>query len=263
MARKPTRPAARSSPAARKKSPARAKAASPKAKPGKAQSAKPRTPKKQARPSKTPARKPAAKAPRKPTTRPASTPTLDPSRTPLLRASLAVSLDGYIADTSGSVDWLYNFFSPEIDFMGFLRTIGATIYGRTTFDWALAQGHAGPADPAAPGGKAIVLTRRPLENPPAGVEAFSGDVRELATRLRAELAGTGKDIWLMGGGQSISPFHEAGLVDRWELSFIPILLGNGIPLFPAHSRGFGSLKLTRNRILKNGIVEAWYEPVRD
>lgn len=180
----------------------------------------------------------------------------------MLRASLAVSLDGYIADPTGGVDWLNNYFSPEIDFIGFMRTIGATIYGRTTFDWALAQGHAGAVNPDAPGGKAIVLTHRPIENCPAGVETFSGDVRELASRLRAELKGTGKDIWLMGGGRSIAPFHEAGIVDRWELSIIPILLGNGIPLFPPHSRGFGGLKLARTRALSNGIVEAWYEPAR-
>lgn len=187
---------------------------------------------------------------------------IDPNREPLMRASLAVSVDGYIADVSGGVDWLNDYFSPEIDFMGFLRTIGATIYGRTTFDWAMAQGHAGASDPNAPGGKAIVLTRRPIENCPAGVEAFGGDVRELAARLRAELKGTGKDVWLMGGGRSIEPFHEAGLVDRWELSIIPIVLGNGVPLFPAHSRGFGALRLTRTRVLENGIVEAWYEPKR-
>lgn len=187
---------------------------------------------------------------------------IDPNREPLMRASLAVSADGYIADVSGGVDWLNDYFSPEIDFMGFLRTIGATIYGRTTFDWAMAQGHAGATDPTAPGGRAIVLTRRPIENCPAGVEAFGGDVRELAATLRAELKGTGKDVWLMGGGRSIAPFHEAGLVDRWELSIIPILLGNGIPLFPPHSRGFGALRLTRTRVLENGIVEAWYEPKR-
>ena len=186
----------------------------------------------------------------------------DPNREPLFRASLAVSLDGYIADVSGSVDWLNTYFSPEIDFAGFLRTIGATVYGRTTYDWALAQGFTGAADPAAPGGRPIVLTRRPIENRPEGVETFSGDVRELAARLRQELRGTGRDVWLMGGGISIASFHEAGLVDRWELTIIPILLGNGVPLFPPHSRGFDSVRLVRSRALEAGLLEAWFEPAR-
>lgn len=135
-----------------------------------------------------------------------------------------------------------------------MRSIGATVYGRTTYDWAVRHGA------FAGGGRAVVLTHRPIEKPPKGVESFSGDVRDLAARLRRELTGTGKDIWLMGGGLSIAPFHEAGLVDRWELAIIPKLLGAGIRLFPNHPRGVERLRLTRSRALKNGIVEAWYEP---
>lgn len=172
---------------------------------------------------------------------------------PLFRAALAVSLDGYIADSKGSVDWLNAYFSREIDFMAFANTIGITVCGRKTFDISLSQGHGG-------GGRAVVLTHRPLKKPSPGLEAFSGDVRELAGRLRAELAGTGKDIWLMGGGESIAPFHAAGLVDRWELGIIPVLLGDGIPLFPKNSLPPRGLRLTHSRTLKNGIVEAWYEP---
>lgn len=173
---------------------------------------------------------------------------------PLLRAMLAVSLDGYIADARGGVGWLDPYFSPEIDFMGFMKTIGATVMGRTTYDWSIKQGHGSPG-----AGRTIVLTRRPLANPPAGVEVFSGDTRELAARLREELAGTGRDIWLMGGGNSLAAFHEHGLVDRWELGIIPVLLGDGIPLFPKHARGLDALRLAKSRTLSNGIVEAAYE----
>ncbi len=179
-----------------------------------------------------------------------------PSKSPLFRAYLAITLDGYIADTSGNVDFLNNYMSPEIDFGGFMSTIGATVYGRTTFDWAVSHGFFGE------GGRAVVLTRRPIPGQPKGVEAFSGDVRELAGRLRRELAGTGKDIWLMGGGLSIAAFHEAGLIDRWELSIIPVTLGDGIPLFPKHSRGLSGLKLAHSRSLRNGIVVVHYEPTK-
>lgn len=173
---------------------------------------------------------------------------------------LAISLDGYIADAGGNVEWLNPFMSPEIDFPGFMRTIGATIYGRTTFDWAVKHGFLSTGDNA--GGKVVVMTRRPIENLPPGVEIFDGDVRELAARLKAELAGAKevKDIWLMGGGLSIAPFHEAGLVDRWEISIIPVLLGEGIPLFPRRSHAVESLTLVKSRTLSNGIVEGWYVP---
>ena len=208
-------------------------------------------------------REAARTSPRRPRATPRSTPG-SRHTVPLLRAMLAVSLDGYIADKAGGVGWLDPFNSPEFDFAAFIRSIGATIYGRATFDWALAHGHLTSGDGA--GGKVIVLTHRPIENCPPGVEAFSGDVRELAARLKRELAGDAtretKDVWLMGGGLSITPFHEAGLVERWELAIIPVLLGDGIPLCPRREHAVESLKLVRSRAFKNGMVEAWYQGAR-
>ncbi len=63
----------------------------------------------------------------------------------------------------------------------------------------------------------------------------------------------------MGGGESIEAFRAAGLVDRLELRVIPVLLGDGVPLFPRHARGDERWKLTNNRAFKNGVVELWYE----
>lgn len=194
--------------------------------------------------------------------KPAKNPTPKARRdlhTPLVRAALAVSLDGFIADADGGVAWLNPFFSPEIDFAGFMKSIGVAVMGGKTFDDALKlEG----GESMMGGGKCIVVTHRPLANPLAGVETFAGDVRELAARLRLELAGTGKDIWLMGGGQAIDAFRAAGLVDRYELSIMPVLLGSGIPLFPTHARGLESVRQTHCRTLTNGIVEVWYESVR-
>lgn len=176
-------------------------------------------------------------------------------RDPLLRAALAISIDGYIARRDGDVEWLHSYHSPEIDFAGFRKTIGATVYGRATYDFAMTLGRG-----IGSGGRAVVLTHRPIADAPRGVEAFGGDVRELAARLRRELAGTGRDIWLIGGGRSIASFRAHGLVDRWELSIVPVMLGEGIPLFPPGSGGLDAFRLTRSRTLRNGIVEVWYEP---
>jgi dihydrofolate reductase len=57
---------------------------------------------------------------------------------PLFRAYLAVSLDGYIADRKGGVGWLDPYFTPQIDFQAFWRTIGAMVMGRATYDWTVA-----------------------------------------------------------------------------------------------------------------------------
>ena len=176
---------------------------------------------------------------------------------PRFRAYLAMSLDGYIADAAGEVGWLDPYFSPEIDFPAFFGTIGASVMGRATWDWAVRHGHS-----IDPGGRTIVQTHRPLGSVAPGIETFAGDPRELAADLRRELRGTGKDVWLMGGGQSLAGFDEHGLVDRWELGVVPVLLGEGVPLFPRRARPVTPLRLVHSRTLGNGVVRVEYEPER-
>lgn len=177
----------------------------------------------------------------------------------LLRVYIAMSLDGYIASRDGTFDWLAPYFTPEVNFDAFAATIGVVVWGRKTFDQARERGEYHKES-----GRVVVMTHRPLPmDVPAGIEAFAGDVRELAARLKRELAGTGKDVWIGGGGESIRPFHEAGLIDRWEVAVIPELLGDGLPLF-VRREGAGpeTLRLTHTRVLSNGILETRYEPAR-
>ena len=173
----------------------------------------------------------------------------------LLRAYLALSVDGYIADRDGGVAWLERFHSPEIDYAEFSKTIGAAVVGRRTYDQAIEGGWWRP-----PAETTVILTHRPIVDAPESVESFAGDVRELADRLRRNLQESGKDVWLMGGGESLWPFHEAGCVDRWELFYIPVLLGEGVPLFPRCSHALEDLRLTHSKAYSNGILEARYEP---
>jgi dihydrofolate reductase len=180
----------------------------------------------------------------------------------LFRASIATSLDGYIATCDGGVGWLDPYFSPEIDFKGFMAEIGAILVGRATYDQSRGMGFGSSRS----GPRSIVLTHRPIERPPRGVEAFSGDLRALADDLRREIEAPGprqgKDVWLIGGGLSIRSFHELGLVDRFEIRVMPVLLGDGIPLFPRRAGGELPLKLVKSRSLTNGIVELHYEPAK-
>jgi len=174
----------------------------------------------------------------------------------LFRVYIAVSIDGYIADSDGGVAWLDPYFSDEIDFAGFSSTIGATVMGRRTFDQAIAASEWRPTS-----ARTVVLTHRPIEHAPPSVRSFAGDVRELAATLRHEVEPAGKDVWLMGGGESIRSFNEAGLVDRWELFTIPVMLGAGVPLFPrGEDTGF-ELTPIHSKTYKNGIIEVWYEPL--
>lgn len=114
------------------------------------------------------------------------------------------------------------------------------------------------------------MTHRPIANLPKGVEVYNGDSAELIARLKREIAkdqkkksSEKKDIWLIGGGDSIVSFHQAGLIDRWEIFIAPIMLGEGIPLFPKNAAGPAHLQLTYfKRYEKTGFLEAWYEPRR-
>jgi len=176
----------------------------------------------------------------------------------LFRVNIAVSIDGYIADTDGGIAWLDPYFSDEIDFAGFFSTIGATVMGRRTFDQAIAASAWRPTS-----ARTIVLTHRPIDDAPPAVRPYAGDIRSLADTLRHEVEPSGKDVWLMGGGESIRSFNEAGLVDRWELCTVPVMLGAGVPLFPpGESTGF-ELTPIHSKTHQNGILEVWYEPRED
>jgi dihydrofolate reductase len=194
------------------------------------------------------------------------------SKAPRVRAYIAVSLDGYIADAGGGADWLHPYFTDEIDFGAFMRTIGVTIMGRTTFEFARKLHGRGSApgderasasdDPDSIGGATTVVhTRRPLDAPRAEAAPYRGDPAALVAHLKRRLAGSRKDIWHMGGGASLDAFRAAGCIDRWELAVMPVLLGAGTPLFPRHSRGLEGLRLTEHKAYRNGVVGLTYEPV--
>lgn len=146
-----------------------------------------------------------------------------PSR---FRLYIAVSLDGFIATPDGGVAWLDDYPSSEFGFDEFLASIGTVVMGRATYEQALGFGEW----PFA-GKRVVVLSSRPLRDVPDGVERRDGDPRDFAESLRA--AG---DVWVMGGAKTARGFREAGLIDEIELYVIPLLLGDGVPLWAQSGR---------------------------
>ena len=78
-----------------------------------------------------------------------------------------------------------------------------------------------------------------------------------AETVAALRAASGKDIWLFGGGLLFRSLAEAGLVDTVEVTVIPVLLGEGIPLLPPPAKRV-SLELTGDKVYKTGIVSLEY-----
>ena len=133
---------------------------------------------------------------------------------------IASSLDGYIAKTDGDVGWLPVSGSSGYD--NFYKSIDTVIMGKTTYDQVLTFGAYPYQDK-----KSYVFTRNSDQKKDEHIN-FVNDVKKLAENL---LSNPGMNIWLVGGSKIISNFMNLGFVDEIIISIIPVVLGNGIPLF--------------------------------
>lgn len=164
--------------------------------------------------------------------------------------SVAISLDGYIADAGGGFDWIVT--DPDVDFTALMARFDTLVMGRHTYELARSQGGGG----AMPGVKTVVISRtlEPSEHPEATIlaENWQEGVRD----LRAQ---PGKEIWLFGGGELFAAMLDACLVDSVEVAVIPVLLGGGIPLLkPPAARA--KLELRNHKIYaRSGIVRLEYD----
>ena len=170
-----------------------------------------------------------------------------------IRLYIAVSLDGYIADRDGGVEWLEPFQDQDYGYEGFLEEISVVVMGRRTWD----QAHSLSSDPY-PGKRVVVLTGRKLPDAPDGVEAWQGTLAALCARLRD---GTPGDVWVVGGADVVDQFMGADELDEIELYVMPLLLGSGVPLFrdTAEPR---PLRLVDTREFPTGVVQMRYERPR-
>jgi dihydrofolate reductase len=164
---------------------------------------------------------------------------------------VATSLDGFIARANGAIDWLPPGGGEEHGYDAFIASVDALVIGRNTFETVLTFG-------TWPYGEkpVFVLTTRPLPVPtPAGavLERMSGDPREIVSQLA--LRGV-RHIYV-DGGITIQRFLRAGLIQRLIITRIPVLLGDGIPLFGAVPRDV-ALRHVATRQYATGLVQSEY-----
>lgn len=172
----------------------------------------------------------------------------------------ATSLDGFLADESESLSWL--FATPDhsgdpggrygdgdsLQFDNFVRQVGAVVLGANSYEWIVRE-YAATGKPFSwpyqqP---SWVVTHRNLALPP-GVRRFEGAVAELYDDLLA--AAGDRDIWVLGGGDLAGQFADAGLLDKVWLHVCPVTLGAGRPLLPRR------LRLHRERLERDGQFTA-------
>jgi dihydrofolate reductase len=141
--------------------------------------------------------------------------------------SVAMSLDGYIAGPKGEVDWLST--DIGLDWGAFMARFDTVLLGRRTFEVAMGSG--GGDD--SPEIRSYVFSRTLKQADHPKVTIVSKNAGDVVRSLRKE---TGKDIWLMGGGELFRSLLEEGVVDVVEVGVVPILLGAGLPFLPSLSR---------------------------
>ena len=180
----------------------------------------------------------------------------------------AASLDGYIAEADDTIDWLtgyrgsYGGEEAEPGPMGedgtydaFYDCVGALVSGSATYEFVLEHGSTWPY-----GGKPYwVLSSRDLPTP----DADDADVRianAAVTDLHHEMAAAAGDrnLWVIGGGNVASQFADEGLLDEVLVTIVPVVLGEGKPLFDRRLPG-GPMQLTGTRTYTTGMVELRYE----
>ncbi|WP_074036016.1 dihydrofolate reductase family protein [Exiguobacterium sp. AT1b] len=153
---------------------------------------------------------------------------------------IAMSLDGKIARSNDQLDWL---FAVEGDgdngYAEFFKTVGAVIMGRKTYEEVLKLEEGAYPYKDIPN---YILTRQP-DREAEHVTFTDEPIEELIHRLKGEVD---QDIWLIGGGEIIKAAIEHDLIDRYEIAIAPVVLGEGIPLFPEGTKET-KLRLTSQR----------------
>jgi dihydrofolate reductase len=155
----------------------------------------------------------------------------------LTRYYTATTLDGFIADPDDSLDWL---FTREQDHDGplnygaFIAEVGALAMGATTYEWIIDHEFSGKPTEEWKWPYEIpcwVFTHRELTVVPnADVRFTSADVRSVHEEMVA--ASGGKNLWIVGGGDLVGQFADAGLLDEVIVYVAPVTLGAGKPLLP-------------------------------
>jgi len=174
---------------------------------------------------------------------------------------IATSADGFIARKDGGIDWLDRPAPKGVDYglAAFYKSIDTILYGRKTYEVAVKFVEDGIPIPSDDRVRNYVFSRRPLPKKILhGFEFVKEPIKKFAKRLRAQ---QGKDIWMMGGGELIASFLDAGEIDEFSISVIPVFIGEGIPLIAPRHRTV-PLKLLSTKKFSDGVVQLHYEVVR-
>ena len=170
---------------------------------------------------------------------------------------IATSIDGYIAKKDGDIDWLHELPNPDesdFGFAQFMERVDALVMGRKSYEKVLSF------DCEWPYSKKVFVLSNTLKEVDSSVsdkaEVISGDLKDIVSRLNER----GYENLYIDGGKTIQSFLCKDMIDEINLSRIPVILGDGIPLFVSQDSmiNFEHLKTTS---FENGLVQSRYKKV--
>jgi dihydrofolate reductase len=169
----------------------------------------------------------------------------------VIRGYIAASLDGRLADAGGGLDWLRPYAAVDGGYSDFIGQVGTVVMGRRTHDQIPSLGMGWPYA----GKRALVVTSGRGASVHVGTRFWTDGLPDLIGHLRG--LGDG-DVWVVGGAMLLAAMIEAGALDRLELLVAPLLLGEGVRLFPSATGRLKGMTLNRVEVLDRGVVRLDY-----
>jgi dihydrofolate reductase len=174
----------------------------------------------------------------------------------------ATTLDGFIADESHSLEWLFTRNQDRagpLNYNDFIAEVGALAMGSTTYEWVLDHEFKDkdPSEWRWPYEQPtwVFSSRELTPVPDADLRFVRGDVAPVHADM-VEAAG-GRNVWVVGGGDLAGQFADAGLLDEVIVYIAPVTLGGGAPLLPRRQ------ELRLEELAQNGdFAAARYSVVR-
>lgn len=167
---------------------------------------------------------------------------------------ISQSLDGFIADGKGNVDWISGNdkgYVGDYGYGNFIKDIDTVVLGYNTYSQI--KNELSPEKWAYENLKSYVLTSKEIQDTP-NIKYVSMNIKELINILQQE---KGKNIWICGGANLVNQCIEEDLIDEYQITIVPVILGDGIRLFGKNNK---SIKLKMKNVKEeNGLILGIYQ----
>ena len=168
---------------------------------------------------------------------------------------IATSLDGYIADKNGEIDWLHSIPNPNNDDMGYIEfthEIDALVMGRTTFETVCGFDIDWPYD------KPVFVLSTTMDEIPKSHKGKAFLIKGTLNEILEQIHKNGYNRLYIDGGTTIRNFLKADLIDEMLITTIPLLLGGGSPLFSELPKEL-KFELVKTKTFLNQVTQNHYK----